>query len=84
MSWLRNRNNEGKESEKPEVKPRNQILQTPETVSSDAKKKLDSGSGSDFRERYKFRPVEPTKPEKEKITKPSTENPYKEERIRER
>lgn len=30
MSWFGNRNREGYEAESPEVKPRNQILQTPE------------------------------------------------------
>lgn len=34
MSWFGNRNREGHEAENPEVKPRNQILQTPECRSA--------------------------------------------------
>lgn len=37
MNRLENRN---KETEKPEIKPRNQILQTPETMTSESKGKL--------------------------------------------
>lgn len=41
MSWFGNRNREGHEAESPEVKPRNQILQTPEKETPEAKGKLD-------------------------------------------
>lgn len=42
MSWFGNRSRETKEVENPEVKPRNQILQTPEKSTSEAKGKLDA------------------------------------------
>lgn len=41
MSWFGNRNREGHEAESPEVKPRNQILQTPEKETPESKGKLD-------------------------------------------
>lgn len=41
MSWFGNRNREGHEAETPEVKPRNQILQTPEKETPESKGKLD-------------------------------------------
>lgn len=41
MRWFGNRNNETKEKDTPEVKPRNQILQTPEDKTSESKSKLD-------------------------------------------
>lgn len=41
MSWFENRNREGHEAESPEVKPRNQILQTPEKETPESKGKLD-------------------------------------------
>ena len=41
MSWFGNRNREGHEAEKPDVKPRNQILQTPEKETPESKGKLD-------------------------------------------
>lgn len=41
MSWFGNRNREGHEAENPEVKPRNQILQTPEKETPESKGKLD-------------------------------------------
>lgn len=41
MSWFGNRNREGHETEIPEVKPRNQILQTPEKETPESKGKLD-------------------------------------------
>ena len=41
MSWFGNRNREGHEAETPEVKPRNQILQTPEKETLESKGKLD-------------------------------------------
>lgn len=41
MSWFGNRNREGHEVENLEVKPRNQILQTPEKETSESKGKLD-------------------------------------------
>jgi hypothetical protein len=41
MSWFGNRNREGYEAESPEVKPRNQILQTPEKETPESKGKLD-------------------------------------------
>lgn len=41
MSWFENRNHEGHEAESPEVKPRNQILQTPEKETPESKGKLD-------------------------------------------
>lgn len=41
MSWFGNRNREGHEVETPEVKPRNQILQTPEKETPESKGKLD-------------------------------------------
>lgn len=39
MSWFGNRNREGHEAETPEVKPRNQILQTPEKETPESKEK---------------------------------------------
>ena len=41
MSWFENRNREGHEAESPEVKPRNQILQTPEKETPESKGQLD-------------------------------------------
>lgn len=41
MSWFGNRNREGHEAETPEVKPRNQILRTPEKETPESKGKLD-------------------------------------------
>ena len=41
MSWFGNRNREGHKAETPEVKPRNQILQTPEKETPESKGKLD-------------------------------------------
>lgn len=41
MSWFGNRNREGHEAENPEVKPRNQILQTSEKETPESKGKLD-------------------------------------------
>lgn len=41
MSWFGNRNREGHEAESPEVKPMNQILQTPEKETPESKGKLD-------------------------------------------
>lgn len=41
MRWFGNRNGEGHEAENPEVKPRNQILQTPEKETPESKGKLD-------------------------------------------
>lgn len=41
MRWFGNKNGEGHESENPEVKPRNQILQTPEKKTPESKGKLD-------------------------------------------
>lgn len=41
MSWFGNRNREGHETETHEVKPRNQILQTPEKETPESKGKLD-------------------------------------------
>ncbi|XCP85029.1 hypothetical protein ABXS75_18710 [Roseburia hominis] len=41
MSWFGNRNREGREAERPDIKPRNQILQVPEKETSEAKGKLD-------------------------------------------
>lgn len=41
MSWFGNRNREGYETESPEVKLRNQILQTPEKETPESKGKLD-------------------------------------------
>ena len=68
MSWFRNR--EGKETENPDVKPRNQILQTPESNDSDAKKKLDNGDNKQsFEDRIKVKPSDMNKeqPEKKKL-----------------
>ena len=41
MSWFGNRKYEGHEAETPEVKPRNQILPTPEKETPESKGKLD-------------------------------------------
>lgn len=41
MGWFGNRNREGHEAEKPDVKPRNQILKTPEKETPESKGKLD-------------------------------------------
>lgn len=41
MGWFGNRNREGHEAEKSDIKPRNQILQTPEKETPEAKGKLD-------------------------------------------
>lgn len=41
MSWFGNRNREGHEAEMSDIKPRNQILQTPEKETPEAKGKLD-------------------------------------------
>lgn len=41
MRWFGNKNGEGHEAENPEVKPRNQILQTPEKETPESKGKLD-------------------------------------------
>lgn len=41
MSWFGNRNREGHEAETSDIKPRNQILQTPEKETPEAKGKLD-------------------------------------------
>lgn len=41
MNWFGNRNREGYEAEKSDIKPRNQILQTPEKETPEAKGKLD-------------------------------------------
>lgn len=48
MKWFGNRNREGHEAETADVKPKNQILQIPETQTSEAKKKL-----AQFRNEYK-------------------------------
>lgn len=41
MKWFGNRNREGHEAETADVKPKNQILQTPEKQTPEAKGKLD-------------------------------------------
>ena len=68
MSWFRNR--EVKETENPDVKPRNQILQTPESSNPDAKKKLDNGDNKQsFEDRIRVNPSDLNKqqPEKKKL-----------------
>lgn len=41
MKWFGNRNREGYEAETADVKPKNQIIQTPEKQTPEAKGKLD-------------------------------------------
>lgn len=84
MSWFGNRNREGHEAESPEVKPRNQILQTPEKETPESKGKLNQSErdkNKEFRDSFKCEPNESSENNSEKNKlKPKSEDPYKEER----
>ncbi len=58
MKWFGNRNREGHETEMPDVKPKNQILQIPEKESPEAKDKLSMPERDKFQERLKVKPNE--------------------------
>ena len=87
MSWFRKREgSEGKEAENGDVKPRNQILQTPETYDSDAKKKLepnDQKQSFDDRIKVNQSDLNQQQPEKKKQdTSSESDDPNKGQRER--
>ena len=90
MSWFRNREGrEGREAEEGDVKPRNQILQTPEKEDAKAQEKLDSGDDSkkSFEDRIRVNPsdLNNQQPEKKKLDSSSdSDDPNKGQRELER
>lgn len=86
MKWFGNRNREGHEAEKTDVKPRNQILQVPEKEITQPRGKLDLYQNKSPIEQKKLN-ADQTKIAKEwerqrltPMKKPASEGEYKEEK----